>query len=376
MPNIKLGLAVLYFTVSVSVFRSVTFPIYASMLGISDLTIGAILASWTITAVVVYYPSALLSEWLGARNGVFLSMLFYIVSSVILTLQSDAYSFFVSYILYGISQAFLVQRNTLIAMNTSTVTETRSWYSLTNSTGLTGRIVGAASVSLLYLSHTAFGFRLGYAALTLTGLMPLPFLLSIKNTSYNKVVRFKPSAVNLLYSTAPLIVGFGQGVVLTLLQLYYSQLGFNLLGISLIYTMTGVAGFIGIQAFNRLKASVLSSYIILSVVYGLAAAAISLPVLYSVVCIGAFSFVRFARSVTGSAIRTEVLKAINQVEKGYGVGSAAGDVGDTMGTVLQGYLFDLGDYQLPFFIGGAAIIFGSFVNVAFFKRFASNRANQ
>jgi MFS family permease len=374
MPSVKLGLAILYFTVSVSVFRSITFPIYASMLGINDFTIGTILASWTLTAVIVYYPSALLSEWLGARNGVLLSMLFYMASSIILTLQSDAYSFFVSYILYGVSQAFLVQRNTLVALNTSTVMETRSWYSLTNSAGLTGRIAGAASVSLLYMFHTVFSFRLGYAALTLTGFAPIPLLLSIKNSSFNKAIRFRPSAVNLLYSSAPLIVGFGQGVILTLLQLYYSQLGFNLLGISLIYTMTGVAGFIGIQTFNRAKSSVLTSYIILSVVYGLAAVAISLPLLLSVVSIGAFSFVRFARSVTGSAIRTEVLKAIKQVEKGYGVGSAAGDVGDTMGTVLQGYLFDVGEYQLPFVIGGAAIIFGSFVNVAFFKRFAASRA--
>ncbi|MEM3800115.1 MAG: hypothetical protein QXH56_08495, partial [Thermoprotei archaeon] len=69
----------------------------------------------------------------------------------------------------------------------------------------------------------------------------------------------------------------------------------------------------------------------------------------------------------------EILKSMGQAEKGYGTSSFTSTLGDSAGTFLQGYLFNLGEYDFPFIIGAASMVGGSLLHYYFYRKYVGSK---
>lgn len=369
MPSFKATMGYVYYLSGLDIFRAIVFPIYASRLGLSDLQIGLILTIFTVASLIAYYPASLLTEKYGAKLALYITYVAYFLSLLGMAYATSFEGFTASYIVLSLAQAFIVQRNTLILANTGSQDELNAVFSFVSGTSLIGDITGSLSVMALYFYPAIANFRLSFIALGTLWLTPIPFMRGVRDSNRARKLVLSPQRDLLAYSTVSLIAGFGENIIVTLLQLYYDQLGVNLLGISLIYVLLSAAGYAGTVLAGRLSGRVIAGYIASAIVYAVAAPLIGLPLVYSLVAVSVFSFARYMRNSLGSVIRGEILRAINQVEKGYGMASITSTLGDSAGTFLQGYLFSQAEYELPFLIGGVTMLFGSLLHYYFYTRY-------
>ncbi len=238
-----------------------------------------------------------------------------------------------------------------------------------NGSSLLGRLLGSLGVALLYFDPAITYFRLSFLLLGALWLTPIPIIHGLNDTKKAQKLTLSPQRNVLVYSVVALFTGFGENIIVTLLQLYYNNLGVNLLGISLIYVGTSAVGYAGTYLAGRMSGRIVFGYLASTLVYALTAPLIGLPLIYSVIAVTAYSFVRFTRNVFGSVMRGEILKSMNQVEKGYGTSSITSTLGDSAGTFLQGYLFNVGEYDFPFIIGAASMVGGSLLHYYFYRKY-------
>ncbi|PSO03247.1 hypothetical protein B9Q10_00570 [Candidatus Marsarchaeota G2 archaeon ECH_B_SAG-E12] len=374
--SLRTSLAVLYFVSELTIFRTIAFPIFASLLGFSDLLIGEIVAVYNVSAILLYYPSSLFSERLGARTSITVSMLLFFLSNFLLAIGKTPLEFSLSFALLGATQSFLIQRGSLIAANTTKPEETTFVYSFATSTGFIGRMLASLCFSFFYFSRSLVDYRIGFFALGVASFAPLPLMLKVKDTKKPVKYSFTPSKLNMVYSSVSFLVGFGQGITITLLQLYFVEKGFNLFEVSLLYAASGAIGFFASRFAKRYGKSPMIPYLVLSVFYAFSAALLSQGLYLTLIFYLLFSFSRVARQVLGQTLLLEVLKAIGEVEKGLGTQAIMGDIGDSLGTVSQGYLFDLGEFSLSYIFGGLAILSGSLLNYYFYGKFIKGAKSQ
>jgi predicted MFS family arabinose efflux permease len=369
LNKLVFSLSLVYLVTEATIFRGIAFPLYAYYyLHINILYISVILSLYTLVAMSTYYPSALLSERLGSRNATLISLGLFAISNLTLSLFRGTDFVIASYVFLGMTQSFLQQRVSLLALVSKTKEEQTSAYSAINTVGLTGRVAGSLALIPLYFFESATAFRTGFLALAFIALIPLPFFRHIPNPKSSQRPSLTPSRQVMVYSLVPLLLGFGQGIILTLLQLYFTNLGLNLLRLSLLYAGSGAMGSIGSRFIRRYRQNIAKAYIWASVAFSLSALLLTVNVYLAVLSFLVFSFTRFARAVAGNTLRTETLKVYKQLEKGIGLGAITGDAGDFAGTLSQGYFFNSGDYVLPFVIGGLAFVAGSFLQYIFYQR--------
>jgi len=369
MPSFKSSIAYIYGTSGSDIFRGILFPIYASKLGYNDLQIGLLLTIYTVVTVLMYYPASLLTEKYGAKLSLYITQTSYFLCLAIIFSTTSYLGLVIANIVLGITQAFIVQRNTLILANVSEQKELSAIYSSANGASLIGRLMGSLGVALLYFAPAQLYIRLSFLALGFLWLTPLPIIRGLKDTNKAQKLVFSPQRSVLTYSVVSLITGFGENIIITLLQLYYSSLGVNLLGVGLIYVLTSVTGYAGTFFSGKIGDRVVAGYLGTTVVYAITAPLIGLPTLYSVIALSVYSFMRYARNTLGSVMRGVILKTMKQVEKGYGTSSITSSVGDSAGTFLEGYLFNLGEYDLPFIIGSVTMVCGSLLHYYFYAKY-------
>jgi len=369
MPSFKTSIAYIYSLSGSDIFRGILFPIYASRLGFTDLQIGIILTLFTIVTLVAYYPASLITEKFGAKLSLYVSQISYFISLGIIFYTTSLFGLFLAYAMLGVAQAFLVQRNTIIVANAKGKEELNTLYSSVNGSSLLGRLLGSLGVALLYFDPAITYFRLSFLLLGALWLTPIPIIHGLNDTKKAQKLTLSPQRNVLVYSVVALFTGFGENIIVTLLQLYYNNLGVNLLGISLIYVGTSAVGYAGTYLAGRMSGRIVFGYLASTLVYALTAPLIGLPLIYSVIAVTAYSFVRFTRNVFGSVMRGEILKSMNQVEKGYGTSSITSTLGDSAGTFLQGYLFNVGEYDFPFIIGAASMVGGSLLHYYFYRKY-------
>lgn len=374
MVSFKTSIVYMYFLSGLDLFRGIAFPLYARALGYSDLEIGTVLTIFTLVALFSYYPASLLAEKRGAKLALYITYLAYFVSLLGIAYAATFVGFVAAYVGLGVAQAFIIQRNTLILANTGGQKELNQIYSSANGASLLGDLAASLGVALLgfatlNLDPSPTYFRLSFVVLGALWLTPIPLIRRLKDSNRARKLSFSPQKQLLAYSTVSLAIGFGENIIVTLLQLYYASLGVNLVGISLIYILMSATGYAGTRLAAKLDNRVVAGYVVSACVYSLVAPLIGLPVIYSVVAVAAYSFVGAMRNSLGSVIRGEILRAINQVEKGYGTSSVASTLGDSAGTFLQGFLFNQGEYGLPFLIGAGTVLLGSLLNYYFYKKY-------
>lgn len=362
-------LSLVYLVTEATIFRGIAFPLYAYYyLHLNILFISVILSLYTLVSMGAYYPSALLAERIGSRNATLIALGLFAVSNLTLGLFQGTASVVASYVLLGMTQAFLQQRVSLLALVSKTKEEQTIAYSAINTVGLTGRVAGSLALIPLYFFESATAFRAGFLGLAFIALVPLPFLRRMPNPTSSQRPSLTPSKQVVVYSLVPLLLGFGQGIILTLLQLYFTNLGLDLLKLSLLYAGSGAMGSFGSRFIRRFRQNIAKAYIWSSVVFSISALLLTANVYLAVVSFLVFSFTRFARAVAANTLRTETLKVYKQLEKGIGLGAITGDAGDFAGTLSQGYFFNSGDYVLPFVIGGLTFVAGSFLQYTFYQR--------
>ncbi|MEM0120431.1 MAG: MFS transporter [Thermoprotei archaeon] len=373
MVSFKRSIVYMYGLGGSDVFRGILFPLYASRLGFSDLQIGIILTLFTIVALIAYYPASLVTEKFGAKLSLYVSQLTYFASLTLISFTTHIIGLFLAYAILGVAQAFLIQRNTMILTNAESKEELNAIYSSVNGASLLGRLMGSLGVALLYFDPITIYFKISFLILGLLWLTPLPLIHGLNDTRKAQKLSFSPQRQVLSYSVVSLFTGFGENIIVTLLQLYYNELGASLLDISLIYVGTSAVGYAGTFVAGRMSKRVVLGYLSSTLVYALAAPFIGLPLIYSVIALTVYSFVRFARNVFGSVIRGEILKSMGQAEKGYGTSSITSTLGDSAGTFLQGYLFNLGEYDFPFIIGAASMVGGSLLHYYFYRKYVGSK---
>jgi predicted MFS family arabinose efflux permease len=351
------------------IYRGILFPIYASRLGLSDLQIGLVLTVFTIVTLIAYYPASLVTEKFGAKLSLYVTQVAYFVSLAFMFYTSTVAGFLLAYSLLGIAQAFLVQRNTLIVANAQSKEDLNSIYSSANGGSLVGRLVGSLGVGLIYFYSSQEYVRLSFLVLGALWLLPIPVIRGLRDTNRAQKLSFAPQRSLLVYSVVALFTSFGENIIVTLLQLYYNALGVNLLGISLIYVATSAIGYAATYLAGKISGRLVAGYLGFTLIYAATAPLIGLPLLYSIIGLLAYSFARFARTVFGATMRGQILKAMNQLEKGYGTSSITSTIGDSAGTFLQGYLFNYGEYDLPFIMGAASMVGGSLLHYYFYRRY-------
>jgi MFS family permease len=346
----------------------VVFPILALKVGVGYLQIGEVLSLYAAVSTLFYYPASLLAQRLGTKRVVLLSQILMIISTAILTLSVGFLAFTASYLLYGVVQAIYVQRANLIAYNTKGVKESTAWFSLTNSLNLFGRVIATGSVALIGGAPSVELLRTGFGVLTLVEFVPLLLLRSLKEFRVTAKFSLMASKSAFGYGTGYLITGFGFGITATLLQVWFTRMGLGVNEVGLAYLGGYTFGMLGSGLGSAFARNVVFSFAVLSVAFAAATVGLYLPVAISLVSYMVYSFSRFARSVVGSGMRTEVFKDIGEVEKGLGVVSVMGGAGDIAGTFAQGALFGTNEFSLPFIIGGASIVVGSALNIIFYRQ--------
>lgn len=335
--------------------RTLTFPLYAYLLGYSPYFISTLYAIYISTHLILAYPFGLLAQKIGSAK-VSLMLPFLDSISIFILTFNNPYIFILSFFLLGIASASSSQINSLIAYNLGD--KLKFVYSKMIAISLAGNIIAEGLTAVLgslnlfkiiYLSVGSF-----YLAFSIVSVFIMRSLKDVN--SKPEKIKLIPSRKLLTFAILSLSYNFSSYIVGMFVQIWFTIQKLSVYETSLVYMGSSILGVVSSFLTDKIKENVLlrfTTLISLSAIGGILTFAIYLPPPISVISYLALGIIGPIILTASNVIGTTILKKLNEVETGFATFSTFRMIGEILGNLSEGVLFTLGAYILPFAIGSS-----------------------
>ena len=335
-----------------SELRTLTFPLYAYILGYSPFDISLLFAVYYVVNLTLTYPFGLLSQRVGVSKVV---SMFSVAdaASIFLLAFHDLPFFIISFVLLGTASAITPQIHSLIAYNFKD--KLKNVYSRMIAVFLAGNLIVqllTATLGQRDLFSTIYFFA-GILYLIFAAVLVV-LLRGLKDVSSRPKVKYIPSRKLLLVSALALVFGFSNAITAIFVQIWFVKESLSVFDVSVIYmitSITGIASSVLAEKISEKRLVKFSVYILLSALYMVLTFSVYFPPPISVVSYISANFISPLTTTITNTIITKILNELNEVENGFALRSTFRKVGEMLGTLGQGFLFTAGDYLTPFALG-------------------------
>ena len=370
------GLAIFSSTMS----KSPVLPLFAGSLGIPDKTLGFVAAASTIVGILVSFPAATLSDFIGRRRLLLIAAFVFATAPFGYLLVTNVWSLVLVRVYHGLATAILGP----IAMAAVAVTystgrgERMAWYSSATMVGrflaplLGGALIFGSDYHWVYLVDGILGMLALCAALLVKfpqKSIAVPVVKRDKRNIGKEVIAIVTHRGILSTSLVEAVQYFAYGAIETYLPRYLTEnTKFSTLAIGSLFTGQIVVVALTKPIMGRLSDRHGRVRIIISglVLGGIVTALLSYSANWFVLIflIGLFGLGLSTVTASTSALVADLSKASSR-GSAMGLLSTIMDVGQSLGPILTGVMLGIfagtSQYKIAFAVVGGLMIVGSIV---------------
>ena len=374
------GLAIFSSTMS----KSPVLPLFAGSLGIPDKTLGFVAAASTIVGILVSFPAATLSDFIGRRRLLLIAAFVFATAPFGYLLVTNVWSLVLVRVYHGLATAILGP----IAMAAVADTysqgrgERMAWYSSATMVGrflaplLGGALIFGSNYHWVYLVDGIIGVLALAAALFITfpQKTPAPVIKRDKRDIGKEIIAIVTHRGILSTSLVEAVQYFAYGAVETFLPRYLTEnTKFSTLAIGSLFTgqilvVALTKPIMGRLSDRRGRVPIIVTGLVLG---GIVTAALSFTVNWFVliVLIGLFGLGLSTVTASTSALVADISKTSSR-GSAMGLLSTIMDIGQSLGPILTGVMLGIfagsTQYRIAFgIVGGlmvtASLLYGIFM---------------
>jgi MFS transporter, DHA1 family, multidrug resistance protein len=370
------GLAIFSSTMS----KSPVLPLFAGSLGIPDKTLGFVAAASTIVGILVSFPAATLSDFVGRRRLLLIAAFVFATAPFGYLLVTNVWSLVLVRVYHGLATAILGPIAMAAVADTYSTGrgERMAWYSSATMVGrflaplLGGALIFGSDYHWVYLVDGVLGVLALGAALLVRFPQQVAAAPAVKRDKRNigrEVIAIVTHRGILSTSLVEAVQYFAYGAVETFLPRYLQentsfptwQIGALFTGQILVVALT--KPIMGRLSDRHGRVPIIISGLILGgIVTGLLSFSVNWFVLIAL--IGLFGLGLSTVTASTSALVADLSKSANR-GSAMGLLSTIMDIGQSLGPILTGVMLGIfagtGEYKIAFGIVGALMLLASFV---------------
>jgi MFS family permease len=368
------GLAIFSSTMS----KSPVLPLFAGSLGIPDKTLGFVAAASTIVGILVSFPAATLSDFIGRRRLLLIAAFVFATAPFGYLLVTNVWSLVLVRMYHGLATAILGPIAMAAVADTYSTGrgERMAWYSSATMVGrflaplLGGALIFGSDYHWVYLVDGLLGVLALCAALLVKfPQKAAPVVKREKRNIGKEVIAIVTHRGILSTSLVEAVQYFAYGAVETYLPRYLTEnTRFSTLAIGSLFTGQIVVVALTKPIMGRLsdrhgRVPIIISGLILG---GIVTAALSFSINWFVliVLIGLFGLGLATVTASTSALVADISKSSNR-GSAMGLLSTIMDIGQSLGPILTGVMLGIFagtfQYKIAFGVVGVLMIIGSLV---------------
>jgi MFS transporter, DHA1 family, multidrug resistance protein len=380
------GLAIFSSTMA----KSPVLPLFAGSLGIPDKTLGFVAAASTIVGILVSFPAATLSDFVGRRRLLLIAAFVFATAPFGYLFVHNVWSLVLVRVYHGLATAILgpIAMAAVADTYSSGRGEKMAWYSSATMVGrflaplLGGALIMGSNYHWVYLVDGILGVLALAAALFITfpQKAPAPAVKREKRNIGREIITIVTHRGILSTSLVEAVQYFAYGAIETYLPRYLTENSkFSTLEIGSLFTGQIVVVALTKPIMGRLsdrhgRVPIIISGLILG---GLVTAALSFSLNWFVLIalIGLFGLGLSTVTASTSALVADLSRAANR-GSALGLLSTIMDIGQSLGPILTGVMLGIFagkmEYKIAFGAVGGLMIVGSLLYGLFMRGVSLN----